>query len=70
MYTVFRAVPLRRLATEQAPAALIALALAESFFKFHSFTIECAAFLATWYAIDFALDRVRRRWAGPTSSYR
>jgi hypothetical protein len=67
MYTVLRAVPLRRLAIEQAPPALMALALAETLFKFHSFTLECTAFLATWYAIDFALDHVRRRWERLTS---
>ena len=24
--------------------------IAEVFYKFHSFTLECAAFLVTWYA--------------------
>ena len=28
-----------------------AMALAELFFKFGSFTLECLAFLATWYAL-------------------
>ena len=69
MYTVLRAVPLRTLATQLAPSALMAAALAESFYRFHSFTLECAAFLATWYAIDFAMDRLRR-WADPSSSIR
>jgi hypothetical protein len=29
----------------------IAFAIAESFYKFHSFTLETAAFLATWWAL-------------------
>jgi hypothetical protein len=32
-------------------ALLIAFVIAEVFYKFHSFTLECAAFLATWYAL-------------------
>jgi hypothetical protein len=34
------------------PAAAIALVIAEMFYKFHSFTLECLAFLGTWYVID------------------
>lgn len=30
---------------------LIAFLIAEFFYKFHSFTLECVAFLATWYAL-------------------
>ena len=32
--------------------------LAEIFFKFHSFTLECVAFLSTWYALSWMLARV------------
>ena len=32
-------------------ALLIAFLIAEVFYKFHSFTLECAAFLVTWYAL-------------------
>jgi hypothetical protein len=44
--------PGRSLAHE-APSALVALVLAEALYKFHSFTLECLAFLATWYAISW-----------------
>lgn len=30
---------------------LIAFVIAELFYKFHSFSLECAAFLATWYVL-------------------
>jgi hypothetical protein len=46
---------------EEAPAATCALGVAEMFYKFHSFTIECLAFLATWYALSWAFS-----WLGKT----
>ena len=32
----------------------------ELFYKFHSFTLECGAFLATWWVYDALLARLRR----------
>jgi hypothetical protein len=37
----------------EAPAFGASFLIAELFYKFHSFTLECAAFLATWYALSF-----------------
>jgi hypothetical protein len=45
---------------EQLPALLIAFLIAERFYKFHSFTLECAAFLATWFVIDVVVQSGRR----------
>ena len=61
MYTLMRLRPLRRLLMEQVPALLTALIVAEVFYKFHSFTLECLAFLATWYVVDAAIQLVVRR---------
>jgi hypothetical protein len=36
----------------QLPVFGVAFVIAELFYKFHSFTLECAAFLATWYVLD------------------
>ena len=58
MYTLVRLVPWRRLALEQAPALVLAWVIAESFYRFHSFTLECAAFLATWFVIDAAIQLI------------
>ncbi len=33
--------------------------IAEFFFKFHSFTLECVAFLATWFALSALMNLVR-----------
>jgi hypothetical protein len=37
------------------PSGAVALVIAELFYKFHSFTLECLAFLGTWYVLDLAL---------------
>ncbi len=61
MYTLMRLVPLKRLLLEQAPALAVSFAIAEAFYKFHSFTLECLAFLATWYVADAVIQPVARR---------
>ena len=38
--------------------------IAEVFYKFHSFTLECAAFLATWAALDAVAWHVRAALGG------
>ena len=58
MYTLIRSLPLRQLLLEQAPAIGLSLVIAELFYKFGSFTLECIAFLATWYLIDLAINFV------------
>ncbi len=59
MYTLARLVEVRGLMFEQAPVVFIAFVIAELFYKFHSFTLECIAFLATWYVLDGARQRVQ-----------
>jgi hypothetical protein len=53
------------------PAAVIALVIAEAFYKFHSFTLECVAFLATWYVVDLVMrplvSAVAQRARGATA---
>jgi len=50
---------LQNLAAEAPPLAG-AMAIAERFYRFHSFTLECAAFLPTWYALSFLLTKLLR----------
>ena len=59
MFTLFRLLPVKRLALEQLSAMLPAWIIAEVFYKFHSFTLECSAFLATWFVLDAAVQNVR-----------
>ena len=60
MYTLTRTLSIQTWVTEKVPGLAISLVLAEYLYKFHSFTLECLAFLATWYAIDFVIYRLRR----------
>ena len=50
---------------DHAPSAAISIVIAELFYKLHSFTLECVAFLATWYLADQLLavpyGAIRRR---------
>jgi hypothetical protein len=62
MYTLARSIPLRQLLLEQAPIIAMSFVIAELFYKFHSFTLECVAFLATWYLIDLTYDRLTGTW--------
>src|SRR5207244_2618005 len=59
MYTLIRSVTARKLLIEQAPPLAVSVVVAELFYKFHSFTLECLAFLATWFALDFLASTLR-----------
>jgi hypothetical protein len=63
MYTLIRSLPLRQLLAEQVPALGLSFIIAELFYKFHSFTLECVAFLGTWYVLDAAINQLSARWA-------
>jgi hypothetical protein len=63
MYTLFRSLSLRTLLTTQAPSFLLSFGIAEFFYKFHSFTLECLAFLATWFVVDAAVTGFRNLWS-------
>jgi hypothetical protein len=54
---------------QEAVPFLVAFLIAEFFYKLHSFTLECLAFLATWFVLSFIQSLVlgtARRSAGPT----
>lgn len=42
------------------PGLVLAFLIAEVCYEFHSFTLECGAFLLTWLAIDLVVDRLAR----------
>jgi len=56
MYQLVRMLSVHQLLARQMPALVISFVIAELFYKFHSFTLECAAFLATWFAVDAVLQ--------------
>jgi hypothetical protein len=51
MYELIRRLTLKQLTLEQLPLLVIALVVAELFYKFHSFLLEAGAFLLTWLAL-------------------
>jgi hypothetical protein len=51
MYELIRRLTLKQLTQEQLPLLIIALGIAELFYKFHSFLLETGAFLLTWLAL-------------------
>ncbi len=58
MYTLLRLLSVKRLTYEQVPTLALAWIIAELFYKFHSFTLECGAFLATWLVLDVLVQEV------------
>lgn len=55
MYQVFKNTSLKQLILLEFPVFAVALFLAETFYKFGSFTLECIAFVATWLALSYVL---------------
>ena len=52
MLTLLRTMTIRELAVAEGPGLAISILIAELAYKFHSFTLECLAFLATWVAVS------------------
>lgn len=64
MFTLLRMLSVRRLLIEQFPSIAAAWLIAELFYKFHSFSLECAAFLATWFVFDALVQFARHLLVG------
>lgn len=73
MYSLLNRVPARELLLRHAPTFLGALAVAEVFYKWHSFLLETGGFLLTWYLLDAGISLVKKalgnaRSVGPPRS--
>jgi hypothetical protein len=53
MFSYVKQVGIPTALAQEAPAFLASFVIAEVFYKFHSFTLECAAFLVTWYGLSW-----------------
>lgn len=53
MFSLIKDLGLRLAMKQEAFPFLIAFAIAEFFFKFKSFALECLAFLAVWFVLSF-----------------
>ena len=65
---MIRSVPIRNLLAMQAPALFASFIIYKVFYKFHSFTLETLAFLATWFVIDAVLSVGRNLLLGNKSA--
>jgi hypothetical protein len=61
MYTLIRNLKSKSSVMVEAPSCLASFIIAEVFYKFHSFTLECIAFLATWLVLSTALSWITRQ---------
>ena len=67
MFELLRSSSLRQLFARQAPVLVISLVVAEMFYKFGSFTLECLGFLATWFVLDATFALVARARSRPVT---
>ena len=58
MFELVRSAPIAHLLSHQLPVFVVSLVIAEVFYKFGSFSLECIAFLGTWLAIDFVYTKI------------
>jgi hypothetical protein len=68
MYTFLRSLSRRELLVEQPAVLAASLLVAELFYKFGSFLLECVAFLLTWLVLDATVAGVRALVQGRTPS--
>ena len=54
MFTFLKSISSKQFLTEEVPTLGLSILIAELFFKFHSFTLECAAFLCAWTILGAA----------------
>jgi len=65
MYTLIRNAGVKRALRDEAVPLLLSFAVAEVFYKFHSFALETGAFLLTWLVVSCAGSALRSRFVRP-----
>ena len=58
MFSLIKDLGLRIAVKQEAIPFLISFGIAEFFFKFKSFALECLAFLAVWFVLSFVQSLV------------
>ena len=61
MYQLLRGRSLKAILTDALPPLALAFLIAELFFKWGSFTLECAGFLVVWFVLDWAWSKLLAR---------
>jgi len=67
MLTLLRHLDGTPTAIREATTGIASLVVAEAYFKFHSFTLECLAFLATWTILSGITELCRRLATNPSA---
>ena len=68
MFELLRSSSLRQLLSPARPRRSSSRSsVAEMFYKFGSFTLECLGFLVTWFVLDALFALVARAFAGPAT---
>jgi hypothetical protein len=65
MLTLLRSLPSRPVYLSEPASFLVALVIAELFYKFRSFLLETGAFLLTWLVLALLVDTIVR-WLAPS----
>jgi hypothetical protein len=65
MFTLIRMLSGRQIMLQQLPPFAAAWLIAELFYKFKSFSLECAAFIVTWYVLDALMQLAVGAFAPP-----
>jgi hypothetical protein len=60
MFSLIKDLGIQVALKQEAVPFLVAFVIAEFFYKFKSFTLECLAFLATWFVLSFLLSLILR----------
>jgi len=60
MNKLFNNLSLKELLSEVMPSFGVSLLVAESFYKLGSFTLECLAFLASWYFFGILINKLKK----------
>ena len=57
MYSFVRFAGVPALLSRHLPVLFVCFLIAETFYKFKSFTLETLAFFATWFVLDFVVEK-------------
>ena len=58
MYSLIQTLGFQQSAKQELAPFIVAFLVAELFYKFHSFTLECVAFLITWAILSYVQSLV------------
>lgn len=61
MYTLIKTNGIQEALRKETVSMVFSMGVAELLFHFHSFTLECISFLATWYCVSYATDYLKSR---------